>query len=121
MLAEAEDFKRELAQQSASKGALYQGLETEKIFAALIVAGLSDEPMQATEIGAMLEERDRRVFFEILFEEAHEGDLGRGRELPGGLRTAADRAGTGASAAGDREQSGGAGHARVAGAEAGID
>ena len=72
MLIEAEEFKRELAQQ-LKQSRLYQGLETEKIFAALIVAGLADQPMQATEIGALLEERDRRVFFEILFEEANEG------------------------------------------------
>jgi DNA primase len=72
MLAEAEEFKRELAQQ-LKHSRLYQGLETEKIFAALIVAGLADQPMQATEIGALLEERDRRVFFEILFEETNEG------------------------------------------------
>ncbi len=72
MLVEAEEFKRELAQQ-LNQSRLYQGLETEKIFAALIVAGLADEPMQATEIGASLEERDRRVFFEILFEETNEG------------------------------------------------
>jgi DNA primase len=72
MLAEAEDFKRELAQQ-LKQSQVYQGLETEKIFAALIVAGLADQPMQPTEIGALLEERERRVFFEILFEEANEG------------------------------------------------
>jgi DNA primase len=72
MLVEAEEFKRALAQQ-LQQSRLYLGLETEKIFAALIVAGLSDEPIQATEIGAMLEERDRRVFFEVLFEEANEG------------------------------------------------
>jgi DNA primase len=72
MLVEAEDFKRDLAQR-LKQGRLYQGLETEKIFAALIVAGLAEQPMPPTEIGAMLEERDRRVFFEILFEEAHEG------------------------------------------------
>jgi DNA primase len=72
MLVEAEAFKRELAHQ-LQQSRLYLGLETEKVFAALIVAGLSDEPIQATEIGAMLEERDRRVFFEILFEEANEG------------------------------------------------
>src|SRR5271170_6655687 len=72
MLAEAEEFKRDLAQR-LKQGRLYQGLETEKIFAALIVAGLAEQPMPPTEIGAMLEERDRRVFFEILFEEAHEG------------------------------------------------
>ncbi|HTZ33324.1 MAG TPA: DNA primase [Methylomirabilota bacterium] len=72
MLVEAEGFRKELAQR-LQQGGLYQGLETEKIFAALIVAGLSDQPMQATEIGALLPERERRVFFEILFEEAAEG------------------------------------------------
>ncbi len=72
MLADAEGFRRELAQQLQS-GQLYHGLETEKIFAALIVASFSGEAVQASEIGAMLEERDRRVLFEILFEEAQEG------------------------------------------------
>jgi DNA primase len=72
MLVEAEGFRRELAQR-LEQARLYQGLETEKIFAALIVAGLSDQPGSATEIGASLEERDRRLYFEILFEEAQEG------------------------------------------------
>jgi len=72
MLAEAEGFRRELAQQLQS-GQLYHGLETEKIFAALIVASFSGEPIQPSEIGSMLEDRDRRVLFEILFEEAQEG------------------------------------------------
>ena len=72
MLAEAESFRRELAQQLQS-GQLYHGLETEKIFTALIVASLSGEPIQPSEIGAMLEEKDRRLLFEILFEEAQEG------------------------------------------------
>ena len=71
MLVEGEGFRRELAQR-LQQGRLYQGLETEKIFAALILASLSDAPMHATEVGALLEERDRRLFFEILFEEAHE-------------------------------------------------
>src|ERR1700688_4282278 len=60
MLVEAEGFKRELAQR-LQHGRLYEGLETEKVFAALIVAGLSDEPIPATEIGAQLDERERRV------------------------------------------------------------
>ncbi len=72
MLMEAEEFRRELAQR-LQQGGLYRGLETEKIFAALIVAALSDQPMQATEIGALLEDRDRRMLFEILFEPAQEG------------------------------------------------
>jgi len=71
MLAEAEEFRRELAQRLQA-AQLYHGLETEKIFAALIVASLADEPMQATEVATRLEERDRRILFEILFEEASE-------------------------------------------------
>jgi DNA primase len=71
MLAEAEGFRRELAQR-LQQGGLYQGLESEKVFAAQIVATLADQPMSATEIGALLEERDRRLYYEILFEEAQE-------------------------------------------------
>src|SRR5467141_754301 len=71
MLAEAEGFRHEVAQQ-LQNARLYQGLETEKIFAALVIASLSGQPLQATEVGAVLEERDRRLFFEILFEEANE-------------------------------------------------
>lgn len=72
MLVEAEEFKRDLAQRLKQQK-LYQGLETEKIFAVLIVAALAEAPTPPTEIGATLDERDRRVFFEILFEEALEG------------------------------------------------
>jgi DNA primase len=71
MLAEAEGFRRELAQRLQA-AQLYHGLETEKVFAALIVASLADEPMQATEVATKLEERDRRILFEILFEETSE-------------------------------------------------
>ena len=71
MLAEAEGFRRELAQRLQA-AQLHHGLETEKVFSALIVASLADEPMQATEVAAQLEERDRRILFEILFEEASE-------------------------------------------------
>jgi len=71
MLAEGEGFRGELAQQ-LEKEKLYQGLETEKIFAALIAAGLAGQPVQATEIAAGLEERDRRQLYEILFEATSE-------------------------------------------------
>jgi DNA primase len=71
MLAEAEGFRRELAQRLEA-AQLYHGLETEKVFAALIVRSLGDEPMQASEVAGQLEERDRRMLFEILFEEASE-------------------------------------------------
>jgi len=81
MLAEAEGFRKVLAerlQNARSTGdialplALYHGLETQKIFAALVIASLSGQPVQATEVAAVLEERDRRLLFEILFEEASE-------------------------------------------------
>src|SRR5256885_8716726 len=71
MLAEAEGFRRQLAQ-DLQNSQLYLGLETEKIFAALLVSSLSGEQFRASEIGAMLEDRERRLFFEILFEEAQE-------------------------------------------------
>ena len=71
MLAEAEGFRQELAQRLQNVR-LYQGLETEKIFAALLMANLSPQPVEATEVAARLEERDRRLLFEILFEEASE-------------------------------------------------
>ncbi|HMD37755.1 MAG TPA: DNA primase [Candidatus Acidoferrum sp.] len=71
MLAEAEGFRRELAQR-LQNAQLHHGLETEKVFAGLIAAALCDEPPQATEVAAQLEERDRRMLFEILFEEASE-------------------------------------------------
>src|SRR5437879_5985733 len=71
MLAEAEGFRREIAEQ-LQQGQLYHGLETEKIFGALIVASLSGQPIQATEIAAALDDRDRRLLYEILFEETSE-------------------------------------------------
>src|SRR5438094_6406874 len=71
MLAEAEGFRRELAER-LQNAHLYHGLETEKIFAALVIASLSGSPVQATEVTADLVERDRRLLFEILFEEANE-------------------------------------------------
>jgi DNA primase len=71
MLAEAEGFRQELAKH-LQNAHLYHGLETEKIFAALVIASLSGQPVQATDVGAVLEERDRRLLFEILFEEANE-------------------------------------------------
>jgi DNA primase len=72
MLAEAEGFRRELANRLQERK-FYEGLETEKIFAALIDANLAnDNPIQATEVAATLEGRDRRILFEILFEESSE-------------------------------------------------
>ncbi len=71
MLADDDGFRRELAQRLQQEQ-LCQSLETERVLAALIVAALSDNPPKATEVGAALEPRDRRVLFEVLFEEASE-------------------------------------------------
>jgi DNA primase len=71
MLAEADSFRRELAQRLSDAG-LCAGLETEKVFAALIAANLAGSTIEATEIAAGLEERERRMLFEILFEESSE-------------------------------------------------
>ena len=71
ILAEADSFRRELAERLSDAG-LCAGLETEKVFAALIAANLAGGTIEATEIAAGLEERDRRMLFEILFEESSE-------------------------------------------------
>jgi DNA primase len=71
MLAEADSFRHDLAQRLSEPG-LCVGLETEKVFAALIAANLAGNTIEATEIAADLEERDRRMLFEILFEESSE-------------------------------------------------
>jgi DNA primase len=71
MLAEGEGFRGELAQQ-LQQGQLYLGLETERIFVALLAASLSGQGVQATEIATALDERDRRLLYEILFEETSE-------------------------------------------------
>jgi DNA primase len=71
MLAEANSFRRELAQRLSEAG-LCAGLETERVFAALLAANLAGSTIETTEIAAGLEERDRRMLFEILFEESSE-------------------------------------------------
>jgi DNA primase len=71
MLAEGEGFRHELAQK-LQQNQLFHGLETEKIFTALIVASLSGDPLQPSDVAAALEDRDRRLFFEILFEDSGE-------------------------------------------------
>jgi DNA primase len=66
MLVEAEGFREKLAAEIASN-ALHQGLETERIIEALL--GKVAESPDAATLAAGLEERDRRVLFEVLFEQ----------------------------------------------------
>jgi DNA primase len=69
MLAEGEAFRHELAQR-IQQDQLHLGLETERVLAALVAANLSGQPVEASEVAATLDERDRRMFFEILFEQS---------------------------------------------------
>jgi len=65
MLVESEGFREKLAREITS-GGLHRGLETEKIFEALI-SHAGGRPDPAT-LSAQLEEKDRRLLFEVLFE-----------------------------------------------------
>jgi DNA primase len=69
MLAEGEAFRHELAQR-IQQDQLHLGLETARVLAALVAANLSGQPVEASEVAATLDERDRRMLFEILFEES---------------------------------------------------
>jgi DNA primase len=65
MLVESEGFREKLAREITS-GGLHRGLETEKIFEALI-SHAGGRPDPAT-LAAQLEEKDRRLLFQVLFE-----------------------------------------------------
>jgi hypothetical protein len=71
LLVEAEGFRARLAEELAA-GELYRGLETQKIFAALIGACSSGERPDPAALAEALEEKDRRLLFEIVFERAAE-------------------------------------------------
>src|SRR5271163_138210 len=72
MLVEAEGFREKLALEITS-GGLHRGLETRNIFEALIVAIATGEKLDAGAVAATLDDKDRRLFFEILFETLPEG------------------------------------------------
>jgi DNA primase len=65
MLADSNEFREKLAQEIVSSG-LHRGLETEKIFELLIAK--SGEVSDPSTFAEALDERDRRVLFEIFFE-----------------------------------------------------
>jgi DNA primase len=84
MLAEANGFREKLAQDIVSSG-LHRGLETEKIFELLIAkAGESADPSTFAEA---LDERDRRVLFEIFFESFSEHTWEEAQSCLGVLRS----------------------------------
>jgi DNA primase len=69
MLAEANGFRERIARELTA-GTLHRGLETERIFEALI-SKATEEPDPAG-LSTALEERDRRIFFDVLFESVPE-------------------------------------------------
>jgi DNA primase len=67
MLMDADEFREHLAEE-IRQGDLHRGLETERILVALLEAcGGEDRPDLAT-LAQSLEERDRRLLFEIVFD-----------------------------------------------------
>jgi DNA primase len=68
MLADSEDFKVELARRLQQER-LYEGMEAERIIAALIASNLAEVPIDTKEVAGALDDRDRSLFFEVLFEE----------------------------------------------------
>ncbi len=69
MLIEAEEFRSQLAQEIRAEE-LHRGLESERILAALVEACATGVRPDAAELALALEERDRRLLFEIAFESA---------------------------------------------------
>jgi len=67
MLVEAHDFREKLAIEVAA-GSLHRGLETEKIIELLVAKAA--EPLDTAEVASLLEENDRRVLFEVLFDQS---------------------------------------------------
>ena len=75
MLFEAEEFREKLAREIAGDD-LHRGLETAKIFESLFAAITKKEKPDAAVLGGSLEEKDRRLLFEILFESLPEATWG---------------------------------------------
>ena len=69
MLVEAQGFRERLAREILTNH-LHRGLETERIFEVLVTK--AEERIDASELAAALEEKDRRLLFEVLFEESVE-------------------------------------------------
>jgi hypothetical protein len=69
LLLEADEIRARLAGE-IREGGLYQGLETEKIFGVLLEACASGNRPDMEVVAQSLENKDRRLLFEIAFENA---------------------------------------------------
>jgi len=67
MLLEAEEFRARLAEEIRA-GELHRGLETEKILVALLQADAGPAPENMAALAQQLDDRDRRMLYEIAFE-----------------------------------------------------
>jgi DNA primase len=67
LLVESEGFRGKLARELREQD-LHRGLETERILVALLDACADDARPDAAAIGQALDERERRLFFDIVFE-----------------------------------------------------
>jgi len=86
ILVESQDFREKLASEIISGGA-HHGLETEKIFEALAIAinsGLRPDPAA---VASSLDEKDRRLLFEVLFETVAEATWEEAESCLAALRT----------------------------------
>lgn len=86
MLVEAEGFREKLATEIAASG-LHRGLETEKIFEILVSAVTAGERPDAASLAAALEEKERRLLFEVLFELTAEATWEEAESCLGVLRS----------------------------------
>jgi DNA primase len=86
MLVEAEGFREKLAREIASDS-LHRGLETERIFEVLVSISSQGGRPEAAALAAVLEERDRRVLFEVLFEASAEATWEEAESCLGVLRS----------------------------------
>jgi DNA primase len=69
LLVEADGFRERLAREIREAG-LHRGLETQEIFTVLIEAAGSGARPDTAALAEALQERDRRLLFEVLFESA---------------------------------------------------
>jgi DNA primase len=84
MLMEAQGFREKLAAALAAES-LHRGLETERIFEVLI-SKVSEQP-DAAALASALDERDRRLLFEIVFEPSLEATWEEAESCLGVLRS----------------------------------